>query len=376
MTSKKNSVSIVYLSIGSGHQVAAEALAEALQLQAPKLDIHTFDPFSQLIDPGILEKFQSASITLTPGLYDSVWRRGTPGNFFERIIELDLLQDTMTKKFQAYESQVVIATHVLPCAISLAIKQDAGLVENVYGVITDFGLHTYWPLSGMDGYFVGHDSLRNLFHYRRMDVKNVYVTGIPIRPSFAKLSGRVHKRSKRLNVLFVVGGIRSGGYRELRLDIFNVLDVLNAFSKENLHLTIVTGNQRKLMQQIKDHTSDLQLDVTVLGFVKTMHELMNQHDILISKPGGVTVAEAMAVGLPIIVLRAGPGQERANTDFLARHGAAVSGESPTNVYEIIQHCLTDPLYLKHLKNNASILGFSQSAQTIAQIVLQKVYNKA
>jgi processive 1,2-diacylglycerol beta-glucosyltransferase len=60
----------------------------------------------------------------------------------------------------------------------------------------------------------------------------------------------------------------------------------------------------------------------VLGFVTNMHELMTVSDLIISKPGGLTTSEALAMGKPIFILNPIPGQEAANSDFLLERGAA------------------------------------------------------
>ena len=60
----------------------------------------------------------------------------------------------------------------------------------------------------------------------------------------------------------------------------------------------------------------------ILGFVPNMHEPMAVADLIITKPGGLTTSEALALGKPLFILNPIPGQEAANRDFLLQHGAA------------------------------------------------------
>jgi len=53
-----------------------------------------------------------------------------------------------------------------------------------------------------------------------------------------------------------------------------------------------------------------------------MHEWMAVTDLIITKPGGLTSSEALAMGKPLLVLNPIPGQEAANSDFLLEHGVA------------------------------------------------------
>lgn len=372
---KKDGIAILYLSIGSGHQIAAEALKTAFQQQDSNISVHLEDPFADKLEvlPSVLNAFQAASIVLAPELYDVVWRRGTPYNTYERITDTGLLQEFLYDKLSNYEIDTVVATHVLPCVLATKIKRQKTLVKKVYGVITDFGVHQFWPLEDIDGYFVGHQEVKNTLIYRGIPENKIYVTGLPI-----KLASKTNKdpiitkiKHAKLNVLLMAGGVRSSAYIGLKHYIIELLEILQKEKLDDIHLTIVTGNQKHLYQEIREWLNAHNfLNASVLGFVQQMKTLMAQNHIIITKPGGLIIAEALASGLSLIILRPGPGQENANADFLARHGIAFRGESPLETVAVLKHCLKNPKLVPEMQKRSKELGLPNAAHTIAKLILE------
>jgi processive 1,2-diacylglycerol beta-glucosyltransferase len=372
---RSNGISIFYLSVGSGHQIAAYALADALKRELPGYSIRVVDPFANSVEilPTVLERLQAASILLTPGIYDSMWRRSAPGNLFERITELSMLQELLVDELSKNQSETVVGTHVLPCALSVALKQQSGLVRDSFGVVTDFGVHPYWPIEGVDGYFVGHGELKNQMIYRGIDANSIHVTGVPIRLDYEKMLEKEPAKDRdKLSVLLVVGGVRAGSYIEVQQFIFSLLDVIQESALQNLRLTIVTGTQKRLQKKLEAYVSKVSLDVTVLGFVDQMCEVMRQHDILIGKPGGLIVSEALASGLSFIPIKPGPGQENANVEFLARHRVAFRGTTPEEVVQVLKRFIEEPSQLRKSKLRAKALGYPDAASRVARRILEKL----
>jgi processive 1,2-diacylglycerol beta-glucosyltransferase len=83
---------------------------------------------------------------------------------------------------------------------------------------------------------------------------------------------------------------------------------------------VVTGHNEELRRELA--VAERKHPTHILGFASNMHELMTVADLIITKPGGLTASEAMALGKPLLMLDPIPGQEAANSDFLLEHGAA------------------------------------------------------
>ncbi|RMH35306.1 MAG: hypothetical protein D6694_14790 [Gammaproteobacteria bacterium] len=368
---------IPYLSVGSGHEIAARAIEQALK-KIGKTEVYLLDPFATISDtiPLLLDKLQLLSISLVPGLYDALWRQGTPGNLFERFAELTPLQEIIASVVEEYHPDAIIATHVLPCALAANLKERNQGIERVYGVVTDFDLHSYWPTSEIDGYFVAHNDLKNLLFYRGVNPSIVHVTGIPLRSNFERAvnKSRTLGRKNKLRVSIVAGGLRGGAYVKVRHDIINLLTELTNLSqryRDSLSVKIILGKSVELKEKLISYQSSF-AGFDVLGFTENMYEILMASDLLVCKPGGLIVAEALACGVGLILFHPGPGQERGNVHFLARHGVAMCGESPEDIARVIRMCIDDWFIVDEMKAKAYRLGKPKSAMQLAKIVLSNV----
>ena len=365
-------ITILYLSFGSGHQVAAESIAAALQKESPEINMRVVDPFINYIDilPAVLDRLQALSISLMPSIYDTIWRRGAPGSLYERITELGFLQDLLKDEIRQNKAKVIIATHVMATAMTVTLKREYE-IEKVFGIVTDFGLNSYWPLKGVDAYYVAHEELKNTLVYRGCRPEIIYPSGIPIRLSFENAdSSQYQMHKKPLHVLLIAGGLRSGAYIEVKRRLFDLLDALEETKIKTIRLTIITGAQEKLHNALIQKMNNYAFKINALGFVDNMRDLIAIHDIVITKPGGLIVSECLACGTPMILFQAGPGQEQANVEFLARHGVALRGTDPQDVVDSIQICLNEPNRLITMSNRARELGRPFAARDIAQHILK------
>ena len=109
----------------------------------------------------------------------------------------------------------------------------------------------------------------------------------------------------------------------------------------------------------------------VLGFASNMHELMAIADLIITKPGGLTSSEALAMGKPLFILNPIPGQEAANSDFLLERGAAVKVNRVEDLPYRIERLLGTPR-LTEMEAAAKALGRPCAAKAICKEVVQRV----
>ncbi len=363
---KKNGVAILYLSVGSGHQIAAEALANSIKQSHPEIPIIAEDPFANKIDilPSVFSALQTVSINLAPNLYDLAWRQKSNYDIYQWLEGINLLQEFLIKKLIKDSITRIIATHVLPSILCVGLKKRR-IINNIYSIITDFGAHSYWPTSGVDNYFVASDELKNVLTYRGVDKSTIEVTGIPIKEIFLP-KDFVKPISKRIKVLIIVGGLRSGGYISNRRYFQDLLKGLDQIGYENLEITIVTGMQKQLKKELIQILHSTKIKPRILGYVEEMQKLIVMQDVLITKPGGLIISEALAIGSCIILSQSGAGQENANSEFLARHNIAFRGETPDQIIEIIKKLIHNPELIFEMKIKTKSFGFPKAAQNITK----------
>ena len=107
----------------------------------------------------------------------------------------------------------------------------------------------------------------------------------------------------------------------------------------------------------------------VFGYTDRMPDLMKISDLFIGKPGGLTSAEALTCGLPLVIVSPIPGQEERNSDHLLEDGVAVKCNEMTTVPYKIDTLLDDPARLKRMRNNAFALSRPDAAQCIVETLV-------
>src|SRR5512138_1836608 len=114
---KNKGISILYLSVGSGHQMAAESLAAAIKQAEPDLPVVAEDPFAEKtkIVPKILNAPPSISVSIAPDIYDIAWRRKADYDSYQWLTDVGLLQEFLVDRFNKHNTNVLVATHVIPC---------------------------------------------------------------------------------------------------------------------------------------------------------------------------------------------------------------------------------------------------------------------
>lgn len=359
---------IYYLTVGSGHQKAAEAVHQAVQNQFPDLETKVLDPFSHKIKvlPSLLELGLISSNYLLPELYDKTWREGNKQGV-QLVRKAELLRRILTAALEPSKDNIIIATHGLPCLIASAIKPQH-CVSRVFGVITDYGAHSFWHQTKADGIFCSHNEVAGQLHAQGVPTEGLFVTGIPINKQYASIPRREEQQNPAsLQILFIAGGMRGGPYLEIERSATDIIYACEEYGPPNMHLTIITGKNQRLFDHLRLLQPSLNLSLTVQGFVTNMYQYMARNDVIITKPGGLITAESLAAGLGMILLKPGPGQESANESFLLRHGAALAGDTNQNLKSSLRE-LHSPEVVARLRQRAFALGKPNAAQDVVNIL--------
>lgn len=192
----------------------------------------------------------------------------------------------------------------------------------VASVVTDFVAHALWLDPCVDLYCVAAPETKELMLARGVPEQKVIVTGIPISPKFMrKPHARVARRNLGLQtgvpvVLVLSGGFGIGAVSQTVLG----LDA----APEPFQIVVVCGRNAKVRAELAARS--FAHPTHVLGFVSNMEELMASANLIVTKAGGLTTSEALAMGKPMLIVNPVPGQESANAEFLIEHGAAVKAK--------------------------------------------------
>ena len=225
--------------------------------------------------------------------------------------------------------------------------------------ITDLSSHSEWLHPGTDCYLVGSRSIREALTAKGVEPGRVHVTGIPVRPQFQPSAGRGSRPggdgTRRL--LIMGGGLgmlprRSGFY-----------EALNALP--GTETTLLTGHNRKLYEKLAGRYPHIQ----VVGFTDRVYDYMAQADLMLSKPGGITLFETIFSELPMLAWEPTLQQERDNARFLVRRGIGrVAPREPEGCLEAVRGLLYDDPALAAMRAHMRALKGELEAQSLERIV--------
>jgi len=139
----------------------------------------------------------------------------------------------------------------------------------------------------------------------------------------------------------------------------------------DFQLIALAGKNAKLLSELQDVSARYPGRLFPMGFTNVVERVMSASDLAITKPGGLTTSECLAVGLPMLVVSPIPGQEERNSDFLLENGAALKACDPSALTYRVRMLLENPSRLEMLRLNAHRLGKPYAAKNVLEIVLGK-----
>ncbi|MCI0745383.1 MAG: glycosyltransferase [Verrucomicrobia subdivision 3 bacterium] len=367
-------VLIATVTAGAGHLQAASALEEAWRAMRPrdsveKLDVLDFT--SRLYRKLYIESYV-ALVEHAPELWAHVFKRTDDPERIRKLARLRRAWSQITTSrfvthLQKLRPEVMICTHYMPSEIISAVKDEMKRPPFTSTVVTDFEAHALWMQPGVDLYFVAAEETKARLVARGLSKERVVVTGIPVSGRFANVGDRAEIRKclglrDDLPVLLVLGGGFGMGPVEEILHELNKVSIL-------MQVMVVCGRNEELRREVA--VIDCKHPTRVYGFVTNMQELMAASDLVITKPGGLTSSEALALGKPIFVLNPIPGQEAANSDFLLEYGAATKANRLEDLPFRLEKLLGSSK-LDEMARIAAQLGRPHAARDICKEILRRV----
>ncbi|HUC85068.1 MAG TPA: glycosyltransferase [Candidatus Acidoferrales bacterium] len=366
---------IATVTAGGGHLAAAAALEEAWRAARPadiveKIDLLTlFSPLHRKIyTNGYVQLIERA-----PELWGLVFAKSDNPQLLSKLKRMQRKFPSGSKQrfaraVRQFRPEAVLCTHYLPLETLTVLREKGnGPRPFVTSIVTDFEAHALWMEACVDLYCVAAKETRARLVARGAAEDSVIATGIPIA---AKFSSKPDPKAVRKNYglrddqpIFLVlsGGFGMGPVAE----ILSELDKVSA----QFQTVVVTGRNDDLRRQLA--VENRHHPTHVLGFSTNMHELMAVANLIITKPGGLTSSEALAMGKPLFILNPIPGQEAANSDFLLERGAAAKVNRVEDLPFRIEQLLGSRK-LDEMVRAAKKLGRPHAAETICRETLARI----
>lgn len=331
-------VLILSASIGSGHTKAAESLQKVFGESAQVVDFMAKD-ISTL--NWLTKKIYLAALRFIPDLYDRIYKfaDGRKVGVSARFLSSALMYLPFARLFDKFQPDVVICTHPFPeAAASLWKFLHAKSARNflLATVLTDYSLHEIWIYGEVDAYFVATPEMKcELANHCRAGQK-IFAAGIPIGAEFNSIEKIADTTCT--TILIMGGGLGLGSIEETLLELDKIA--------KPLRIVVIAGLNENLTARLKRMKISHVLEV--LGYVSDVHRLMATADLLITKPGALTMTEAFAAGLPLILHAPIPGPEALNAAYAVAHGAAIS-VGDKKISAVVNELLNEPARLDEMR---------------------------
>jgi processive 1,2-diacylglycerol beta-glucosyltransferase len=365
---------ILSSSIGSGHMRASEALTRGIELLDSGMRTSTVD-FPREVSPTIEQLLRGAyleALKLWPAAYGRLYRASgdgyTPG--YNRYVERSGVS-TLEQLVNDTGARALVATHFYGAGVLGHYKElNPGAFAAV--VLTDYVPHPIGIPPNLDVYVVADDAAADVVAGFGVPEDRIHPTGIPIEPTFEEPAGVRGARTEILGlsvddtddlpiVLVMGGGLGSGTLERTFLALLG--------ASTAMHLTVLCGSNELVRRRLQRISGRRGHKATLLSFTDRVRDLMAAATALVTKPGGMTCTEALALNLPQVLYHPIPGNEEDNAAAIVRYNAGVMVHSTGQILGETLKILTSLRHRQRLQDAARAAHRPHSARSASRLIL-------
>ncbi|MBS4189933.1 glycosyltransferase [Bacillus sp. FJAT-49705] len=358
---------------GSGHLKAANVLFHELQQKGFEPVIsdlfgESYPAFSTITQSLFMKSFSYGS-SFYKWFYYGTNKLNSKGlSQFSRYLGRKRLLELIHE----HQPNFIILTFPLHAAPFLIKKAQYSIPT--YTVITDYCLHPYWINPLIDHYFVGSESVKSSLLKYKIAENRITVSGIPIRPEFEM---PIHKETfyQKYNISpqKKVITVLSGAFGVLK----NVKELCQLLlNHPDFQIIAISGYNENLYELLMPLTLLFPKSFRLLRYVEDIQGLFAISDCIITKPGGITLTEAAALQVPLILHNPLPGQEGENAVCFSRKGAALVSRSVIESVEHVKTLLQNKEKTQNMKKALKNTFIQLSASTIIDHAIEQVRQPA
>jgi processive 1,2-diacylglycerol beta-glucosyltransferase len=362
-------VVILTLSVGAGHVRASAAIESALRDGGDDLEILVVDALdlARAWFQWVYVRSYWMMLRWAPGAWKSLFERRSrnghrataPRWVFRRGCAKVL------QRFRAFRPELVIANEIGAVEIAALAKREGWFDAPLLAVQTDFHAEPPWVQHEVDYYCVGSGEAREQLVGWGASAHRILVSGIPIDPGFTlRFERQEVVRGLGLVARKPVVLVMGGGMGPAPLDA-----IVQSLEQCELPLQViaVAGHNRAMRRRLEKLRGRVALDLHTFGWTPRVQEFMAAADLLVTKPGGVTMAEALAAGVPLLLTEPIPGPEERHVKYLVDRGAAVFAHELFEIPKLASELLTSPARRARMVQRQRELARPDAAHAIAQV---------
>lgn len=336
----KKKILIISISAGAGHIMAGKALEETAKKSFKNLDVQHIDIADFM--PKAIRAISVNSYELMAKKIPELWgllyyktdNQKAP-EVLNNILKLSkyFSVNQFLSEVKKINPDYIVCTHFLPAYFinnaPKKLKPKCALAM----VVTDYEMHSFWISSNVSHYFVATEKMKTKLLKEKLKKIKITASGIPLRPEFYKnksvalLKEKYGIKNKNLTIL-----VLAGGHGLIKTD--KIVKSLSRISG-GLNIIAIAGKNLKLKKLLEGIALLKGKQINVIGWTENVDELIRISDLVISKPGGISVSECIALNKPILAVSPIPGQEDKNVHFILEHNLGRIVDSPEELLHYI-----------------------------------------
>jgi len=369
----KKKILYLFSDTGGGHRSAASAIMKAVEQSKPDaFEQEMVDVFAECSGfLNIFARLYAPVVRYSPKLWGRLYYWLDNQDKLEALetIARPFIRKELTTLIKTKKPDLIVSVHPMVNHLTVHAIKDSGEKTPFVVVITDpVSLHRAWVKPEVDFTIVATEEARkNCLEYG-MPPEKIQVVGMPIDPKFAlkieeKQKARVRDNlNPKLFTILIMGGGEGGG------GIGKIVEELDK-TKLKIQVVVIAGRNKRLEQKLKKQKDKYKFPLRVYGFTDQVAELMSEADLLITKAGPGSIAEALAMDLPLIITSWLPGQEQGNVEFVIRENVGRVAKEPKRIVKIVEEFQNSEEFAQ-IRKNIERVRKPRAALDIAALLLK------
>ena len=365
---------ITYASYGSGHKSVAEYVEEYFRehdknLEIKVIDVMDYDNILGKINKKMFDlsfKFQT-SVSNTIGYEISDNKIITAP--YKEITKM-LLKSKLKEDILKYNPDILISTHFFGSIIMGCINKEYGTKTKIITILTDYASHSMWLKNHKNetALIVSNDMVKDELIKYGVPKNKIYPFGIPLSNKFKNVDD-IEKTKAKYKItnnkpifLFFGGGSFGSSFS---------YGYLKQLLKRNLNINLifVAGKNNKLKDKVLEYVEVNNIkNVIILGFTKDVSNLLNIANVVITKPGGLSVTEALEMKTPMVLIPGNGGQEIHNAKFITKNKFGIRTTNPYQFAKRVEKLVKNPKLINEMHKNLKKYEENKSIEKLFKLV--------
>lgn len=355
---------------GGGHLRASNAVERYIRDNTGHdvKSVDTLKAVGRFLDKTVCDSYLFMAKKV-PALFGRLYKQTNKQNLFSDLVPKlsGMFSNLLLPAIEAYHPDVIITTHPFATEMVSDLKEDGSVTAPLICILTDYGVHRAWIADYVDAYVVASDDMVPELMTFGVPKEKIYPFGIPVHDVFFDREDRsmilrdLNFDPELPTLLFMAGSF----------GVSNIIKLYRDLTETNvkMQIIVITGRNRKLYEAFeKELASGARLPTRLIYFTDEVEKYMHASDLLVTKPGGLTVSEALACNLPLAVFDAIPGQEEDNANFLKTHDMGVRLHKGDDFAEQISSLLMEKQKLQAMRENCEEFDKSQSIPNLFVLI--------